>query len=464
MQHFGNDFVSWNNPYNSVILTVGNPNFAAALMSLLLVINFAALIDNSMSTTLRFMHGAVTISLFILIVYSDARQGLIAGAFGLSIFLIINLVRKSKILGKLLILIGLVIGLLMVFGMLQKGPLASLIYKGSVSIRGYYWRAAIEMFKHHPIFGVGIDSYNLYFKQYREPQYSLNYGFQITSSNAHNTFLQFFATGGIFVGVAYLIFTLSVFYVAFKKLRSLTGSEFIFYSGILGAWVAYQAQSVISIDNIGLSIWNWVLSGLLIGLSFERDNLFDKASNKTINVSKQSLSILFSWGLFLISFFTVIILYRGENNYIKLRDGLSPTVKENRPQISEQVNKVNNTFLIDPYYKFLSTNYLLQIGDNTGALEILQKSHKYNPLNLDYLQALAQYHERSNNPYEVIHYRKIIYSLDPWNAENLLALGFAYKVTQNEREMQNCLNEILSFASKHPIAEKAKSELVSNKK
>ena len=34
IQSTGNDFVEWNNPYNSIILTLGNPNFASALMAI----------------------------------------------------------------------------------------------------------------------------------------------------------------------------------------------------------------------------------------------------------------------------------------------------------------------------------------------------------------------------------------------------------------------------------------------
>ena len=34
------------------------------------------------------------------------------------------------------------------------------------------------------------------------------------------------------------------------------------------AWLGYQAQSVISINQIGLAIWGWVLSGALI--AYER--------------------------------------------------------------------------------------------------------------------------------------------------------------------------------------------------
>ena len=39
LQSNGIDFVQWNNPYNSVILTLGNPNFASAALALIAVIS-----------------------------------------------------------------------------------------------------------------------------------------------------------------------------------------------------------------------------------------------------------------------------------------------------------------------------------------------------------------------------------------------------------------------------------------
>jgi O-antigen ligase len=81
--------------------------------------------------------------------------------------------------------------------MLNQGPLAAILYKESVSIRGYYWKAALKMFFAHPFTGVGVDNYGDYFKQFRAPEYSNTYGFSIGSTSAHNVVLQFFATGGI---------------------------------------------------------------------------------------------------------------------------------------------------------------------------------------------------------------------------------------------------------------------------
>jgi UDP-glucose 4-epimerase len=60
------------------------------------------------------------------------------------------------------------------------------------------------MFLSNPYTGIGMDSYGLYFKEFRNPEYPLLYGFEITSSNAHNTIIQLFATGGIILGISYL--------------------------------------------------------------------------------------------------------------------------------------------------------------------------------------------------------------------------------------------------------------------
>ena len=39
----------------------------------------------------------------------------------------------------------------------------------------------------------------------------------------------------------------------------------VVFATIVAAWVAYQAQSLISINQLGLGVWGWSLSGLIIG-------------------------------------------------------------------------------------------------------------------------------------------------------------------------------------------------------
>lgn len=458
LQHFGKDFVSWNNPYNSVILTVGNPNFAAALLSFLLILNVSACMNSLVRNFIRIAHLGVSILLITVIFFSNARQGLVAGSLGLIVFVVVLTYKKHKKLGSSLAVFSFILGVLAILGMLQKGPLTSIIYKDSVSIRGYYWRAAIEMFKDHPLVGVGLDSYGLFFKQYRESQYSLKYGFSITSSNAHNTILQFFSTGGIFVGVFYLLFLTSVLAFSIKKIQELQGNELILFLGLFGAWISFQAQSIISIDNIGISVWNWVLSGFLVGLCLDKSEI---NQSKVVSLSNNDHSkiTLLSWFLFILSFIFVSMLYQGENRFLKLRDGLNPTLSENKQLIYEQVNTINKTWFIDPQYKLLALSYLNGTDYHSKIEKDLLMLVESSPRNLDYLGTLANFYTNKGNINGEIRVRNIIVELDPWNAQNLLSLGLAYKATSQFTKMQNIRNLILEFAATAPIGLSATAEL-----
>jgi hypothetical protein len=36
-------------------------------------------------------------------------------------------------------------------------------------------------------------------------------------------------------------------------------------AGLIAVWIAYQAQSIISLNQLGLAVWGWIISGLIIG-------------------------------------------------------------------------------------------------------------------------------------------------------------------------------------------------------
>ena len=194
IQISGKDFIKWNNPYNSMISTLGNPNFASALLAVLSLLALYGIFLTELSIIYKLLSIIYIFSALIAIISSDSRQGLLTIFFSLLFYLSIYSYLKNKKIGILVTTLSLLGSVLALLGMLQKGPLESLLYKGSVSVRGYYWRAGIEMFKNSPLTGVGVDRYGANFKDFREVGYPLNYGFEITSSNAHNTIIQLFAT------------------------------------------------------------------------------------------------------------------------------------------------------------------------------------------------------------------------------------------------------------------------------
>jgi O-antigen ligase len=461
MQTTGNDFANWNNPYNAIIGTLGNPNFAAAVMAVMGVIVFSSIFIDTFKFTLRIFAGVLAILLLFIIYKSNARQGLISYILGVGIFLIIWIWTKSKKFGIFAVITGIVVFIISVLGMLQIGPLEKYLYKASVSIRGYYWRAGIEMLSNHPFFGVGIDRYGAYFKQYREAKYPLTYGFELTSTNAHNTFIQFFATGGLFLGLIYLILNGYILKRAIFGIKNLTGNNRLFLAGVFSAWIAYHAQSLISIDNIGISIWGWVLGGAIVGLSIAADlagnekEVFSPRKKNYINLN-QALTSGFMTLLVLV---LVVIVYRGESNSYKGTESINLQDPTSRAYFKELQLKVINTQLNDPNYKLFAASRLIQGGFVDEGLVEVKKINLEDPRNLDALMLLATTYEQANNLSGAISYREKMQELDPWNAANYLALGKDYMVQGNLVKSKEMLNKILSFASDNPIAEQAKKDL-----
>jgi tetratricopeptide (TPR) repeat protein len=399
----------------------------------------------------------MAISLLFVIYRSNARQGLISYILGVGVFMIIWIWDKNRKLGFIATIIGFIFFIVSIIGMLQTGPLEKYLYKESVSIRGYYWRAGIEMFKDHPFFGIGIDSYGYYFKEFREVQYPLTYGYDITSSNAHNTFIQLFATGGLFVGMAYLILNAYIFKRAVYGINNLTGNNRLFLMSIFAAWIAFHSQSFISIDNIGISIWGWILGGSIIGLSVtpNESSIDEKTKSK-----RRSNEIDLSRGV--ISGFTTLIviilvaaLYRGESNSFNAAASVNLQNNTSRTIFKELQLKVINAPLNDPNYRLIAASRLIQAGFVAEGLGAIDGVISQNPRNLDALNLMAMTQEQLGNLPRTTLYREKIAEIDPWNAANYLALGKVYKAQGNTIKTRELLDKIQSFASSTPIAEQA---------
>lgn len=463
MQISGLDFIQWNNPYNAVISTVGNPNFAAAVMAMMASIVFGSVLNSSFNPYYRIASLFLTGVLLLTIYLSGARQGLIAFAIGIGVYVIIWLYIIKFKLRHILFGSSLIIGMFSILGMLQIGPLTSYLYKGSVTVRGYYWRAGIEMLQDKPFFGVGFDRYGAYFKEFREVGYPLAYGFNITSSNAHNVPIQIFSTTGVFTGIAYLAILGFILWRGVIGIRNKEGNERLLTASVFSAWLAYQAQSIISIDNIGISIWGWVLGGAVVGVSRQTTQVNGEASKQPKRVPNNMdfnfKQIFISTTAVAVALTAVVPLYQAEKNMYETRARYNPTVPENKTALYEYARKTLNSQLLDPGYKITSGNYIAASGFANEGLDVLKEVIEIDPRNLDALNSLAEFNQQLGNLEEVNKYRLQIVQYDPFNATNFLQLGRNYKSLGDLVKMNEMLVKIISFAPNTEEAKQATLEL-----
>ena len=464
MQITKKDFVKWSDP-NAVITTLGNSNFAGAAMAIFAIICFGHLFIKSLSIYYRVFTSAIFLLLSYSILKTNARQAIYIIIVGIFIIALVKLFEVNKKLGRFILFSSIPISLLSILGMLQIGPLQNYLYKGTITIRGYYWRAGIEMFKANPLFGVGLDNYGAFFKQYREASYPLKYGFGITSTNAHNIFIQNFATGGIFVGSIYLLLQVLVLYKALLLIKNSRSDNRIKVTIIFAAWAAFQSQSLISIDNIGLSIWGWLFGGVILGLSFKTKAIVNSSnhqSNKSLNINWRIVTP--STVLVLSTILLIIPLYSGERYTLLTNTYNAP--KNSDPKVKELFklysDKALDAKFINNDYRNIVITALFQMGYTNEALNQLLMINRSDPRNLDTLVLLATSYEQLSNYTDAIKYRKEIVKYDPWNAQNYLGLAQLYKRTNDPQNMMLMVDKILKFAGSDPIAEVAKKEFSQN--
>ncbi len=116
----------------------------------------------------------------------------------------------------------------------------------------------------NPLFGVGLDSYGDWYRRARTVEATLRRGPDVVSNAAHNVLLDLSSNGGFPLLIIYLFMMVLVVIAAIKVLKRTAGFDPVF-AGLFAVWISYQAQSIISLNQLGLAVWGWIVSGLIIG-------------------------------------------------------------------------------------------------------------------------------------------------------------------------------------------------------
>jgi O-antigen ligase len=408
LQHFNHDFVKWNNPYNSVLSTLGNPDFAAAAIAIFLVLSFGVAVQVAQPQWLRALAALNVILLLTVIVFSQVRQGLLAGAIGIAVIVIVWIWQRNMIAAWVLTALSVLGGLAGVAGMLNIGPLTKYFYKISVTYRGDYWRAGWRMFINHPFFGVGLDRYGAYFRQYRDNTQSVRRGPNLISNAAHNVPVQLASTGGIFVLLTFLALTIFIAWRGIVALRKNRGTEQMVVAIIFGAWVTYEAQSLISIDNLAIAIWGYILGGAVIGLSVV-DGGIKKVARESI------LQPVVSSALALVMMVVGILFFEAESNMHMLGGIQAPKSQTDIATYEQYALKPLGYLFKEPSFEVTIAGDFAQAGNLATSISQLQAvikndSHSYAAQDL-----LSRIYEYQKNFAAATPIRQAMVKEDPFN-------------------------------------------------
>lgn len=429
IQSAGFDPITWNNQGSKIILTLGNSNFASAFLALTGIATLSIVLKPKLETWKRVSYSIFYLLQMYLTYESDSIQGfivLILGSLTLVGFLLSTSgIQKIKYLGISwwgMILISGVFGILGLFG---NGPLSTILNPSLRSLRDryYHWQAAKNMLKENIFFGVGIDSFGDYYRQFRIPEaIELRGNAGSGTNNAHNTIMQIGATGGLVLLIPYLLLIAFIAYRGFIAIKE--NQDKILSSGVFSIWIAFQIQSLVSIDQIGLVIWGWVAGGCLVTLSFINSSE-DSPDKKTRISTRNGRSVspktkIATSALLFLGFLPSGFLSLNLWDEFTLRNQIIELISSDTTDLAAMNGKklfITAKVASHPELRLQAANYLIQMGQYDEALELTKLNNSQFPNSFESWDATAQIYEGLGDKKSAIEPRLKTVLLDPLNME-----------------------------------------------
>ncbi|OGG16901.1 hypothetical protein A3D78_06495 [Candidatus Gottesmanbacteria bacterium RIFCSPHIGHO2_02_FULL_39_14] len=215
---------------NRVFSTLGQPNWLAAYLAVLIPIS----ISEIFKTKYAILNTILSLIFFLTLIFTKSRSGFLGLSFGLLVFWSLQFyIYKKKILKSFIIYNSLFIILIFLFGVplsqisrytlpelsktktnrpseISAKPLGSSVIDigitESSTIRNIVWRGALDIFKDYPLFGTGVETFAVSYFKYRPVEHNMTSEWDFLYNKAHNEFLNYAATTGIFGLGSYLLF------------------------------------------------------------------------------------------------------------------------------------------------------------------------------------------------------------------------------------------------------------------
>jgi hypothetical protein len=268
------------------------------------------------------------------------------------------------------------------------------------------------MAKTHPFTGVGLDTYGDWYRRARSASAMILPGPTVITNAAHNVFIDVLASGGFIFFASYLvIFVIALISIVKVTLRSRTYDAI--FVALSAGWICYNVQALISINQIGLAIWGWLLSGTVIAYEHATREVtsFDSSTAKLPKKQRSYAAdtapgvVLAGVGGFIVGLIIALPPFTADANW---RTAMS----------SNSALKLEAAALKFPIDSFRLANASLIFEDSKlypQALALARKGIEYNPDYFDAWRVMSVISQ--STPEEKAYAIEMMHKLDPRNKE-----------------------------------------------
>lgn len=278
LEHFGIDKHFWVQDVQArVFSTLGQPNWLAAYLCLLLPLSLQKSFDlkhknNYFTSTI---YDLLTTILFICLLFTKSKSGIIAAIVSIAIFLFFHLVQNRK--NKTQLVKFWPVLLLVFFSIVINNPIkdrlfpskstthdlpSTILITPSEDIRQIVWQGAIDLWRKFPLIGTGTETFAYTYYWTRPASHNLTSEWDFLYNKAHNEYINFLATTGSFGFITYIFLILSILLI-FLKTK---------HFALLASFVSILITNFSGFSVVITSLYFFLLPGLAIANSQDHPN------------------------------------------------------------------------------------------------------------------------------------------------------------------------------------------------
>lgn len=444
IQLLGIDPVNWSKQ-GEVFSFFGNTNFASAVFSLSASTFLALAFFETSPTALRLLRVFLFLATIYLLIETKSIQGLAGLLITATLLIYVKVGLKKKIQKVIFFIFSTSLGLALFIGTLGYGPFGSLIAQYTLQLRFQYWLVGLKIGNLSPLWGVGVDSFGDYYRTQRPEELALKTSIDLTTNNAHNVFVQQYATLGILGLLAVLIPVALGIYFTFKILLADEPLNLDKAVGIL--FVSLWSIAFFSIDNIAIAVWNYAFLGLTFGVFLK---LRLRASSTQLSLQKKTndfdgtryLAMVLSIAMFAFSWFASYPDRKSLNfmaNPVNASDTNLVSVRSR-----EILNLSANPFVMETQYWNLASE-LNKMQVSNELIDLLNSAIEKYPRDFNLLDLSALYREQRGLTEEAIKFRKTQLEIDPRHPRVWLSYAYDLKAIGKLEEAKKAFEKVKEF-------------------
>ncbi len=129
----------------------------------------------------------------------------------------------------------------------------------SGKIRLLVWKGAVDVWRANPLFGTGVETFAFAYYKFKSPEHNLTSEWDYLYNKAHNEYLNYLATTGLFGLGSYILIILVFLWVALRNLQNLSRENSLLVLALIAGFVSILVSNFFGFSVVIINLYFFLI-------------------------------------------------------------------------------------------------------------------------------------------------------------------------------------------------------------